>query len=778
MKKRNILILFVLLTSSLLNHISLAQNVSVTISGLITNKITGDPLIGTNILLYRDSISIDNPPFRGSSSNTYGFYAIPKINEGKYIIVFRNLGYKTVIEEININISRGTLNLNIKMPPEDLELDEVVISGKKEKISNISTIDIAPEILQYLPSLSGEIDLFKTLQTIAGVKTASELSSGLYIRGGSPDQTLTLVDGVILYNPTHLGNFASTFNSNAIQNIRLIKGAFPAEYGGRLSSVLDIKLRSGTKEKNKRKIGVGLVNSYAMLEGPLQENSTYMIFGRMMYYDFLQKKYDNNSIIPRYNFHDLNAKITYSFSESNILSVSGMLTKDNLYSPPISEELLYDIGWENQSVNLNWLKISTNSLLLTNSVSYVNYKFRSLLQDVSELGNPTDYFSSSNLDDFRLITNAELNIDENNKIKVGAELALHQYSLIFSDFYDINTEIDPSLKTEISALEFSTFLQNEWKVFKNLYMNAGGRFYYFKNRKYLKFEPRLSISYNLSEYLSVKTAYATAHQFLHLIVRNDITLPTDLWYPSSSKITPSRSTQIVIGLESEFSEKKYLVSLESYYKKMDNIYEYDDANNIVNNNSLEDYFAKGEGEAYGIEFFLNKRSGNLHGWVGYTLSWTKRKFEDLNAGRIFFPRYDRRHDVSIVLSYKLSKKINFGATWVYSSGKGYTVPMGQYNFQFPVLGENKKVQYDFTLRNTFRMPAYHKLDLSFNYSFYWASLPMKAYINLLNVYNRKNAFAYYISSDRDTENSTSNSVNMKQIVLFPFLPSIGISIEF
>jgi len=768
--------LLIIILFSVLSNIITAQN-NVTISGFITDNISGDPLIGSNILLYKDSISTDTPPFRGASSNRYGFYAIPKIIKGKYIIVFRNIGFRTEIKDLNITITSGTLSLNIGMIPEEVRLEEVVVSETRDKEIGPSSVDVSPELLKMLPSVSGELDLFKSLQMVPGVKTANELSSGLYIRGGSPDQTLTLVDGVILYNPTHLGNFASTFNTNATQDIRLIKGAFPAEYGGRLSSVLDIKLRSGTKEKNKRKIGLGLVNSYVMLEGPIKEKTTYMVFGRMMYYDQLQKKFDKNSIIPRYNFNDVNAKITYSFSESNIVSLSGMLTEDNLYNPSTSNDILYDIGWENKNISLNWLKISTNSLLLTNSVSYVNYKFNSLLQDVSKFGNPSDYFSSSNLDDILIKSNAELNWDENNRLKVGAELALHQYNLIYTDDYDPNLPLDPNTNTEITALEFSTFIQNEWNISQNLATNVGGRFYYFKNRKYFKIEPRVSVSYNVNDYFSLKAAYADAHQFLHLIVRNDITLPTDLWYPSSSNINPGKSSQYVFGLESEFDRKIYFASIEAYYKIINNLYEYNDANITSDNENIENNFTEGEGEAYGLEFFVNKRAGNLTGWFGYTLSWTKRKFDDLNAGRIFFPRYDRRHDISIVLSYKLHSQINLSATWIYSTGQGYTVPVGQYSFSTPVLGNEKKLLYDYSQRNTFRMPAYHKLDLSLNYEFNWGTLPLQAYLNLLNVYNQKNAFAYYISA-RDEEDSLQDNVKMKQIVLFPFLPSIGITFEF
>jgi hypothetical protein len=755
-----------------------SQSKQLTISGFTRDASSGEMLLGSNILLYKDSLNLKSEPYRATSSNNHGFFAIPKITKGKYFLLISSLGYKTKIEELTVTIAQGKMSFNIDLEKINLELDEVVVKGEKKNKTGISTIDIAPEILQQLPSFSGEVDLFKSLQTVAGVKTAGELSTGLYIRGGSPDQTLTLVDGVNVYNPTHLGNFASTFNSIAIQNVNLIKGAFPAEYGGRLSSVLDIKLRAGTKEKEKINLGLGLVNSYLMFEGPLKENATYMLFGRLMYYDFIQKNIDNNSSVPRYNFKDINTKLTYTLSESNILSVSGMLTYDDLYSPQNNNDLKYDINWENKTLSLNWLNIGSNSLFINNSISYVNYKFRSLLRQERESGRLSDYFASSILDDFVIKTNADIYWNENNILKVGGELAIHFYNLIYSDIYDQLVEEDPGFGTDIFATEASMYLQNDWKVTNNFTANVGGRIYFFKNSKYLDFEPRLSFAYNLSDYFTVKTAYAIAHQFLHLIVRNDISLPTDLWYPSTAKTQPGKSSQYVLGFESQFNDGTYLVSVESYYKEMKNLYEFKNGANFDHNKPLDEVFTKGKGEAYGIEFFLNKRAGKFTGWIGYTLSWTKRKFDELNIGRIFYPRYDRRHDLSLAIVYNIINNLTFGATWVYSTGKGFTMPLGQYTFKTPVLGLENVLQYNFTERNEFRLPSYHKLDLSLQYSFNYNSFPLKAYLNLLNVYNRKNAFGYYLTPENLQENSSTESVKIKQITLFPFIPTFGLIMEF
>ena len=304
-----------------------AQNREYNVSGFVKDSVSGEILASANLLLFKDSLSTDLHPYRGTTSNIYGFYVFPNLEPGNYYLLTRYFGYKPAVREL-FDLKANSTHLNINLLPTEINKKEIVIIGKKPDKSRISNIDVPPELLSKLPSLSGETDLFKLLEMLPGVKTENELSAGLYVRGGSPDQNLTLVDGQEIYNPSHIGNIASTFNSNAIQEIRLIKGAFPAEYGGRLSSILDIKLRSGTKERNKGSIGLGLINSFFTLEGPMSRNLTYMISGRGMYYDQWQNKFYPNSNIPLYNFYDLNSKINYVISESNIFSISAIYSKD------------------------------------------------------------------------------------------------------------------------------------------------------------------------------------------------------------------------------------------------------------------------------------------------------------------------------------------------------------------------------------------------------------------------------------------------------------------
>ena len=762
-----------------LSLLTVAQSNKVIVSGFVRDSTSGEALIGTNILLYQDSLSLKNPPFNGTATNTYGFYALAGLTKGVYYIIVRNIGYKTIIRQLVITKIKTRVQHNFNMIPEDIRLPEVVVKDKKRSEINTSTIDVNPNLLKRLPSLSGEVDLLKTLQLLPGVKVANEISNGIYVRGGSPDQTLTLVDGVIIYNPSHLGNFTSTFNSDAIQNVRLIKSNFPAEYGERLGSVLDIKLRSGTKEKEKGKIGLGLINSNFMLEGPIGTKATYMFAGRKMYYDFIQNEYIKSDIIPRYNFYDANMKISITSSESDIYTLSGMYSQDNLYNPVNSNGIDYNIQWKNALASMRWLHINSKSLFITSSFSVINYESKSVLEDKTKNNTSTSFYSLSKLTDIYLNTNAESYWSKNNTFKAGAEFAFHTYSLIYSNFYNPLLESTLNYLPDIYAIKSAVYLQDEGKITNWFKTNFGVRGFYFQQKKYFRLEPRLSVQFILSDNLSFNASYAVAHQFLHLLVRNDITLPTDLWYPSTKTIDPSKSTQYVFGIDYNLFSKQYVFSLEGYYKNMKNLYEFENAPTFKIGESISELLLKGEGEAYGMELFVNKTMGDVVGWLGYTLSWTKRKFDLLNAGKVFYPRYDRRHDISLVLTYKLNPHWHFGLTWSYATGQGYTIPTGQYQFQSVSPLEQDRLQFNYTGRNEFRFPPYNKLDLSAAYNFKWGKYSFETYLSIYNAYNRHNPFSYYVTYSNQAESLNNSEIpELKKISLFPFIPTVGVNINF
>jgi len=763
--------------SLLLIQVGNAQTNSYTISGFITDAVTGEALVGSNILVYQDSIDIIHPPLTGTATNKFGYYAIPSLLKKKYVLIIRHLGYKTTIREIYVSGHSPSESFSVQMLAEEIELEEIIVEGEKQERTLTGTIDVPTELLTAMPTLTGEVDLFKSLEFLPGVNKSSEISSGLYVRGGSPDQTLTLVDGTIIYNPAHLGNIASTFNSSAISDVRLIKGAFPAEYGSRLSSVLDIKLRSGTKEKEKGTVGLGSINSFALFEGPLGSKSTYLVSGRVMYYDVIQKNFDIGNTVPRYNFYDLNSKLNLVISENSILSISAIFSQDHAYSPTDIQETDYDIEWTNLNLSMNWLQVNTKSLLLNSVISFINYEFS------SKIGvNPTTvtsytYFSNPNLTDLDFRQNAELRWHEDHIFKTGFDIALHNYDLLYSDVYSDALNKDPYAGKDITSIEAALYFQSESQFTPQLSANIGGRFYYFGSSKYFNIEPRISASYSFTPDFIMKGAFAIAHQFLHLIVRNDITLPTDLWYPSTKNIEPSYSKQYVFGFDTYWIYQAYVFTIEGFYKDMQNLYEF--KNSVQLNpvdDSIEDQFTKGQGEVYGVELFLNKRKGNFTGWIGYTLSWSRRQFDELNSGKIFYSRYDRRNDFSIVLAYKLFDNFNSGATWIYATGQRYSLPPGQFVFDPVGTGGDPQIQYNYKGINTEMFPAYHKLDLNFNYSFKWLNSDFETYLTLYNVYNRHNAFAQYVVLE---ENEQGEQVAVvKRITLFPFIPSFGIAIKF
>ena len=754
-----------------------AQDKTFNISGFVTDALSGESLVGANLLLYKDTLDLNSSPFTGTAANKFGYYVIPSLQKGNYYLITRHVGYKTNISEILVSGNNKNETFSIALTPAEIQLEEVVVEGKKPDGTNVSTVDISPEVLSKMPTLSGEIDLFKSLELLPGITQASEISTGLYVRGGSPDQTLTLVDGVILYSPSHLGNIASTFNSNAISDMTLIKGAFPAEYGGRLSSVLDVKLHAGTKERNKGTIGVGTINSFAYLEGPMDEKSTYMLSGRVMYYDALQKAFNNSATVPLYNFYDLNFKLNYVFSESNNLSISGLYSHDHCYSPTTLNETDYDIEWENINLSLNWLQINKKSLLLNSIVSFIKFNFASKIGAKSSSVNAYTYYSNPDLTDLYFRQNAEFKWAQNQTFKTGFDIAVHNYDLIYNDFYNELLEKASYAGQDILSTEASLYFQNESNFSNQFFTNLGGRFYYFGNLNNLYFEPRISASFKITPDFTVKGAFATAHQFLHLIVRNDITLPTDLWYPSTDLIQPSNSTQFVLGFDTYFFEQNYLFTVEGFYKDMKNLYEFKNAPQLNPfDDSIEDQFVPGQGEAYGIEFFLNKTKGNFSGWIGYTLSWVVYQFDQLNGGAKYYSKYDRRHDFSLVLTYNIFDNFNAGLTWIYSSGQRYTLPPGQFIFDPIVTGGDPGIAFNYAGLNTAQFPDYNKMDINLNYAFQTFNLNLEAYVNLYNVYNMHNAFAQYVVFVED-ENGDAIPV-VKRITLFPFIPSLGLVVKF
>jgi len=753
-----------------------AQTFSNSIHGVITDAVSGEVLIGISVIIYKSGELNKENIVKGALTNRYGYYLLENISPGSYSLIVKNIGYKSQSVDLIISENDNSIKKNIQLAGEEIRLKEMVIEDKAEKESSINSINIPLQAIKTLPSFTGELEIFKNLQMLPGIATVSELSNGLYIRGSSPDQNLTLVDGMMLYNPSHLGNFSSTFNSNSTQDIKLIKGAYPAEYGGRLSSVLDIKLKAGTKEKDHGSVNLGTISSSVNLEGPFSSKATYNISGRLMYYDLLEKNLIKSLNVPYYNYYDINGKFTFTLKEESVFSLSAFMSKDNFYDDRATSEVNYNDKWENLALNLNWLQIKGGSVFNNTSISIIQYETTALFTNIALNKQFTDYYSDSKITDITIKRTIEFQ-KPSYTLKTGFEAAYHHFSLLASNFYSYDLETNSDIRKTLNNYDATAFIQNDFQITSNLFSNLGMRFFYFFNGNYIDAEPRVSLSYNITDDFSVKTAFGITHQYIHLVMRDDLTIPTDFWYPSSDKIKPSNSEQFVTSFDYFFLDRNFNFTLDGYYKKMRNLIEFKNDAQFNITEPIESIVTSGEGEAYGMEFFFQKRDGPLYGWIGYTLSWTKLKFAELNDGKIFSPRYDIRNDISFVLGYYFSDNFHLGASWIYASGQAANSPTGQYLFNDSNNPNNSQLFVTYGEKNNSRLPSYHKLDVNCTYKLAVTNPSIEFHFNIYNLYNRNNVFAQYI-----TQNALSagkgNTIKINNLTLFPIIPTLGVSLIF
>lgn len=776
----------VLLALTALAGPSLFAQQQITISGIVTDGESGDAVPGATVILYASDDDSLKTQLRGAVTNPYGFFSIPKIDPGTYYMVVRSIGYAQYLT--SISPEEGATRFDVAMTESQDDANSVTIVSDRSaepETREIGRVDLPVEYLPKLPMFGGENDILRTLQLLPGVQQVSEISSGLYVRGGSADQNLTLLDEVVVYNPSHLAGFLSTFNSDAVKDITLIKGAFPAKYGGRLSSVLDLQMREGTKKEFSGAGGVSLISSRLTLEGPVSDKSTFMISGRRFYLDLLTKLLPDDDI-PGYYFYDLNGKINYELGESDKLFLSGyhgrdVVTFDDNYD-------IVDVNWGNTTANLRWARIVSSSLFTNLSLSWTSYDFDSRISDRDPSANLTQSFAvNSGIRDIRLKGNAQYYPHEDHIIETGLEGTWHRSSVRAVEVIsgDSTYTIPEGLGLQnAKSFETSLYAQDEWKATDRLSLNIGGRLTWFEQGNYLYAEPRFSAVYSLTDRISLNGSYSEARQPVHLVVRNGLALPTDTWFPATERIKPGGSRQVSLGVTAPLDDNEaWHLTVDGYYKSLSNLYEFADTASFSPFVQVEDQLVEGEGEAWGVEFFLEKKLGDVTGWVGYTLAETERTFADLNEGRPFHPRYDRRHDIKVVFMYELGESWDFGATWVYGTGQAYSAPTGRYSISDPLYGGYQSQfgfsssQYRYTERNGFRIPAYHRMDVNFSYKFSWFDVPWRLSLNVYNVYNRRNVFAWYLDEDYDFFTDEFRPT-VKQFTLFPVIPTVGLSFEF
>ncbi|MFD2966311.1 TonB-dependent receptor [Sphingobacterium bambusae] len=767
--------LCILLTAMSLSAI--AQRM--TLSGTVRDATTGETLIGAVVSQQGTS--------NGVPTNSYGFYSL-SVNQGKNTIVFSYVGYKTLVKEIDFN---GSVKHDVALEVDQSSLEEVVVSASARN-KNITTPQMGSfkfsiEEIKNVPVLFGEKDLLKTIQLLPGVQSGGEGSANFFVRGGGGDQNLILLDEAIVYNASHLLGFFSTFNSDAVKDVQFYKGGIPSQYGGRISSVMDITMVDGNQKKLSAEGGLGLIASRLKLSGPLpNDRGSFMISGRRTYADLFLKLSDDPDINQsNLFFYDLNAKLNVKINDRNRLLFSGYFGKDDLGFAD-----RFGFNWGNSTATVRWNHILSDRLFSNTSFIYSTFNY-----NVGITGNNGDFDIASKIGNWNVKQDFSFYPSNRSTWRFGFN-ALRQTvspaSLDAQEGANVNSiEIEKR-----NGLDISAYISHDWKPWDKLSIIYGlrfvdfmvlgpGTFYSFDNagevlneraytgnsvlKHYFNLEPRISASYLLNSKSSIKGSYNRLAQNLHQLTNSTSALPTDQYVLSSLNIKPQLADQFSIGYFRNFNDNNYEFSVESYYKKMANQIDFKTGADLQANTRLEAELLYGRGRSYGLEFFLRKSSGKLNGWVSYTLSKSERQFDGINNGTWFNARQDRTHDLSIVAMYRLADSWTLGTNFIFNTGNAVTYPAGKYTISNTTL-------FYYNERNANRFPNYHRLDISATYerlgnnNRYGSSWTFGLY----NAYNRRNA---YLIDFRESELNPAITEAYK-IALFGIIPSITWNFKF
>jgi hypothetical protein len=720
------------------------QNPSIDISGTIKDASNGETLIGASIFVEGTN--------RGTTTNAYGFYSLQLEQTDSLTILFSYVGFKP---EVRVVSGRKSQVINLDLSTDGIELDEVVVRSnsfrEQLKSTQMSVENISTSEAKLLPAFFGEVDILKTLQLKPGISSGSEGSTGLFVRGGSPDQNLIELDEALVYNPNHLFGFFSTFNADAVKNVEIYKGGFPAEYGGRVSSVVDVKLRDGNDKQFSGSGGIGLITSRLTLEGPIvKEKSSFIVSGRRTYVDLFtnavnRANEDNEDFdpIPAYYFYDLNAKVNYSLGEKDRLFVSGYFGRDKFSFD--GDFFTLGFEWGNVTGTARWNHIYNQKLFSNTTFTFSDYDY--------EISNEVTGFSfnlGSNVQDIGLKTDFYYSANNKHSIKYGLSATYHQFDVGRLKAGSDDGAVSFSSGLNLDGYEFGAYVSDEIRWNERLTSNFGLRYSAFSNKSfYHGLEPRAALNFEWTDNFSVKASYARMRQYVHLVSTASLALPTDIWYPSTDVVKPQISDQIAVGGALLLGEGYYLTN-EYYYKWLDNQIEFANFAELFANDNLEDEFLFGEGYGYGMELGIEKKTGDFQGWLGYTLGYVKRReFATINGGKEFFPVFDRRHDFTAVAIYKINKKYSVSATFVYGTGDRAWVPVSRIIHQGAPGADIEPfvTQYQ-EPRNEFRKPDYHRLDLGFVINFFpsWGESDLT--ISIYNAYDRRNAFFITLEPNR------------------------------
>jgi hypothetical protein len=775
-------ILFLLLCLSLVS--AHGQN-KMTISGFVYDEQTREPLIGANVY--------DSTNHLAAQTNAFGFYSFSLPVEGTNSLNVSFIGYQS--QTITLGNKKSETK-TIYLKP-GLAIGEVKVTGRKNtdfvQKREVGVVKLTPKQVRNMPNLFGEVDLIKALQLTPGIQSGGEGKSNLYVRGGSPDQNLMLLDDVPLYYVAHFGGFLSVFNNDAISDITMIKGGFPARYGTRLSSVLDIRMKNGNLQKFGGQGTFGLLSSKISLEGPLiKGKSSFIISARKNIIPIL--KFTDAGI--SYNFYDLNAKVNYTFSESDKVFLSFYNGDDQVgvnnrnKTAQIKQIDEKSTRWGNLLAAFRWNHLFTSKLFSNTTLSFTDYKYQNLYNyeyQTDTLQKQIKSKVTTSIRDFCLKSDFTYYLNPNFEMRFG-------FSSIFHSFIPNNehyqqtitgkTPIDSTYLSNINATEASIYAENDFSL-KWMSANLGARLssYFLNNQSYYSFEPRILLNFPLLSNLSLKYSFSKMNQYVHLLSYSGIGMPSDYWMPTTKNVLPETSIQNSLGIYYAFGDGKYEVSLESYYKSLNHLIAFRPGESL--SGALSDWEQaiekNGKGKAYGLELFIQKLTGKTTGWIGATLSKSERTFAEINQGKSFPFSYDRLFDASLVVNHEINKNIVLSATWTYGTGYPVTMPSDRY------VNENGEV-FGYSETNGYRMRDFHRLDLGVNFTKkkHWGERTWT--ISIFNVYNRKNPYFLYMQRDviltRQPTNGgialigTSGEQHLYQKSLFPFFPSFAYSFKF
>ena len=780
---------FVLLL--LISISSAAAQKKYTVSGYIKDSLNGETLIGATITIKGQS--------KGISSNQYGFFSIT-LAEGSYTFICSYIGYRNRVVEVTLDKDQ---KLTFELLPKGNLYEEVVVSSKKRdanvKNAQMGRFTFPIEQIKTVPAFLGEVDLMKTVQFLPGVRNAGEGSAGIYVRGGGPDQNLILLDDAPVYNTGHLFGFFSIFNADAIKNVSLIKGGMPAQYGGRLSSVLDVSMKEGNNQKFQVDAGLGVIASRLSIQGPIKKNkSSFIISGRRTYVDVISKPFIKKTSQfhgSGYYFYDLNAKVNYIFSQKDRLYLSGYFGRDVFDFENSKQSLKINIPWGNATGTLRWNHVYNQKLFGNATLVYNDYNFT-----FNAAQNNFELKLASGIRDISLKQDFDLYPYTGHKLKFGGIYTYHKFTPSVVSGKQDSTVFKPNNAQVKYGHEAALYVQDDWEINEKFKIHAGMRYSWFQQtgpykiyttddngnrtdstvfgsgkavKTYGGLEPRLTVRYALDDETSVKASITRNLQYIHLVSNAGTTLPTDIWVPSTYKVKPQLSWLYAAGLFKNFKDNMYETSVELYYKQMQNQIEYKEGYTPNSIDDTENSFTFGKGWSYGTEFFVNKTKGRLTGWVGYTLSWTWRQFPALNFGKKYPAKYDRRNDMSIVAIYELNKKWRLSAAFVFGTGNAATLPQRFYIVEGILTQEYSKI-------NEYRLPSYHRLDLSAiltpkkNLRRKWKS---EWVFSVYNAYSRKNPYFIYFDQTGSPFNGTLE-IQAKQVSLFPIIPAITWNVKF